>query len=407
MAQTGGVKKIVLDNGFTVILNEDHSVSDVFGIVSVRAGSASDPADATGLAHYMEHVMFKGTTELGTTDWDAEKPHYDKIVSLYDQLRTESDEDKKDELRKQINEESIAASAYAIPNEFSNILQKMGGTGLNAGTGYDATSYFNSFPSFQIERWLDLYAHRFDNPVFRGFQTELETVYEEKNMYSDNTMSVFTESFFSKLYEGHKYAIPIIGTVEDLKNPSISSVHKFYDDWYVPENMALILSGNFVTDEVVPMIKDKFGAWEAKTVATVAKTAPKQIKGKNVEKVKMTPYTMGLWGFQAVPVGHADELPLTIALSVLSNQNNTGLFDKLVLDGDVSAAMAMGDFRKEAGAIILQAIPIFSYAEMRQLPLGSTEKLLLKEIEKLKEGDFEEWLLKSIQDLFKLRFCLS
>ena len=176
------VKTTTLDNGLKVVMCEEHSAPKVFGAVYVHAGSKNDPLDATGMAHYFEHIMFKGTDKIGTINWEAEKVFLDSIDIMYDKLHETTDVEARAAIQKKINELSIASTEYAIPNEVDVILTKMGGTGLNAGTAYDQTMYFNAFPSNQIEKWMDVYVERFRNPVFRLFQSELETVYEEKNI---------------------------------------------------------------------------------------------------------------------------------------------------------------------------------------------------------------------------------
>ena len=174
------VEIYTLENGLTVMLNEDHNETSVFGAVVLDAGGKRDPSDATGIAHYLEHVLFKGTSELGTTDYEKEKVFLDSIAVLYDELALKKSDKERLSIQKHINKLSIKASEYAIPNEFTRLVEGMGGTGLNAGTSYDFVYYFNSLPSAQIEKWIDLYSHGFTEPVFRLFQSELETVYEEK-----------------------------------------------------------------------------------------------------------------------------------------------------------------------------------------------------------------------------------
>jgi len=256
-----------LENGLTIILNEDHNLPQVFGSIMVRAGGKDDPKGATGMAHYQEHMLFKGTQELGTINWEAEKPHIDSIFRLYDRLGRETDPEVRKNIQKEINEESLKANEYAVPNEMFNLLRSMGGTGVNAGTGPDQTIYYNAFPPTQIEKWLDLYSHRFENPVFRSFQAELEVVYEEKNMYSDMFAFSMIENFNKNFYRNHPYGQQtLIGTVEDLKNPSLTRMYDFFTTWYVPNNMALILTGDFDKEIIKPIIEAKFGKWERKEI---------------------------------------------------------------------------------------------------------------------------------------------
>ena len=173
------VKEYVLDNGLTVMLSENNESPNVFGVIGVKAGGKNDPKDATGIAHYLEHVLFKGTEELGTSDYNNEKIYLDSISKLYENLSKTNSISKRSFIQSEINRISIKASEYAIPNEFDNLLKQIGSTNINAFTNQDYTAYFNSFPPNQIEKWLELYSHRFQNPVFRLFQSELETVYEE------------------------------------------------------------------------------------------------------------------------------------------------------------------------------------------------------------------------------------
>jgi zinc protease len=201
-AQKLDVEIYELENGLRVYLNEDKSATKVFGSVWVKAGGKNDPADATGIAHYLEHMLFKGTRDLGTLDYSKEKPHLDTIMMLYDQLGAIGDDKARMVIQKKINEQELMASEYAIPNEFDQLLKSIGSTGVNATTSHDRTNYYNYFPSNQIFRWLDIYAHRFQNPVFRLFQSELETVYEEKNRASDDLQRRVIQAFNKNTYLG-------------------------------------------------------------------------------------------------------------------------------------------------------------------------------------------------------------
>ncbi|MDA3878792.1 MAG: insulinase family protein [Prolixibacteraceae bacterium] len=399
-AENAQIHKYELKNGLTVYLNEDHSKPTVFGAIVVNAGAKDDPEDATGLAHYMEHVMFKGTQQLGTWDWEAEKPHYDRIIELYEELRSTDDEDKKAELNKEINKESLAAGKYVIPNEFSNLVQAMGGTGLNAGTGYDYTFYHNSFPSFQVLQWLDLYAHRFADPVFREFQAELEVVYEERNKNSDNYEKDVLHDFRANLFgDNSPYGRTIVGKTEHLKNPSIKRIIEFYNQFYVPSNMALILSGDIKVDEVKPMIEQTFGKWEGVPQKGVNKEPGNvKIAGSEKVKVKKTPFPLIQIGFQGAESGNKDEYVLEICNSILSNDSKTGLLDKLVLEGDLYVAFAAHYQHKYAGYSSIIAVPTFDMSQMKYVSLSVVEKMIDKEIEKLKKGSFDDWLINSIKD---------
>ena len=175
--QAQGLKTFKLRNGLTVFIWEDPDKTDVYGDVVVRTGSVNEPADYTGLAHYREHVLFKGTQKIGALDWEKEKPVYEQIVALYDQRAAATDPAERERLNKEINRLTVEEGKISLSQEYSNLIEGMGGTGLNAATTYDYTYYHNTFPAYQIGKWLEISSERFIDPVFRLFQSELETVY--------------------------------------------------------------------------------------------------------------------------------------------------------------------------------------------------------------------------------------
>ena len=176
LANSFNIESYQLENGLTVILNEDHSQTKVYGAIVTKAGSVNEPEDATGLAHYLEHVLFNGTTNVGTVNWEAEKVHYEKIIDLFEKLRETEDEDARNSIIKEINQESLAQGKYFQTKEFVLLLESIGASGINAATSYDRTFYHSSFPPSQSEAWLEIYATEFKKPVFRTFLAKLEKV---------------------------------------------------------------------------------------------------------------------------------------------------------------------------------------------------------------------------------------
>ncbi|MFC0877367.1 M16 family metallopeptidase [Saccharicrinis sp. FJH2] len=387
-----------LDNGLTVYLWPDKNQPDVTGVITVRAGSIDEPSEYTGLAHYMEHVLFKGTHKIGALDWEKEKPHYEKIIQLYDEYAEASDPLVRADLEKKINEESLLEAKYANTSEFSNLVEGMGGEGLNAGTSYDMTTFYNNFPTFQLEKWLDLYSERLINPVFRSFQAELENVFEEYNMYQDNNNTHISQFLFSHLYKGHPYERDIIGSAEDLKNPRLSKVIEFYNTWYVPENMALILVGNFDAESAKPLIKAKFGRLEAKSIPERPTYQDVDFSGNPDYKAKLGYSPSVIWGYKGVPVGNKDEFLLDFCSSLLSNSMNTGLLDKITLDGDVQLASATVDSRRDQGRFLIQAVPYYDANQRVYDSDKATEKLVMEQVNKLKNGDIDDWLIESVKN---------
>ena len=385
------VKTTKLDNGLKVVMCEDHSSPQAYGAVYVHAGSKNDPADATGMAHYFEHIMFKGTDKIGTINWEAEKVFLDSIDIMYDKLHETTDVNERAAIQKKINELSLASTEYAIPNEVDVILTKMGGTGLNAGTAYDQTMYFNAFPSNQIAKWMDVYVERFRHPVFRLFQSELETVYEEKNMYGDGPINAFQEYMFKAIFGEHPYGRPIIGLTEHLKNPQTSKMREFYNTYYVANNMTLILVGDFNIDEIEPMVAEKFGTWRKGELPKQPEYTLPEFNGATIEEVRMTPVKIGVLAWKGVKISDPDYLPLSIACEVFSN-GETGIMDKDMLEGNIMAAMLMPLSLEDHGANIIFYIP-----KLVGQSHEKAEEFVFASLNKLKSGNFSDDLFEAIR----------
>lgn len=398
------IEIIKLDNGLTVILNEDHSKPEIMGGVVVKAGGKHDPADHTGIAHYLEHMLFKGTSQLGTINWEEEKAYQEKIYTLYEELGASNDAEKREEIQKQINEYSLKAGEYAVLNEMDNLLRSIGSTGINAFTSEEITFYFNTFPAHQFARWAEIYSHRFQDPVFRAFQAELEVVYEEKNMYQDNfAMSLF-ETFNASFYKKHPYGQQtILGSVEHLRNPSLNSMYAFYNTWYVANNMALILVGNFSKEEIMPLVVEKFGSWRSGELPEYPRYEESPFAGRELVKKRMSPVKIGLLGFRTVPNNHPDEWPLMLANRILSNSGQTGLLDQLTIDNKLMMAghLDFPNYNDYGQSIFLYIPKVIGQSH------NKAEKLVLEQLHKLHRGEFSDELLDAAKNNIYLEYYTS
>jgi predicted Zn-dependent peptidase len=391
------VRTLKLDNGFTVILAEDHSEPKVFGAVVAKVGSKNDPEGTTGMAHYFEHIMFKGTDKIGTVDYEKEKPYLDQIAALYDELAlVAGDEIRRNEILKKINELSIAANEYAIPGEVDKLLKKYSGTNINAYTSYDHTVYHNTFSPNQLEKWIKIYAERFRNPVFRMFQAELETVYEERNMYADRMGAKAIEDLFKCVVKKHPYRNPIIGTVKDLKTPSINKMTQFYKEYYVAGNMGIILVGDFVADEILPYIREAFEALPAGDTPEfpIDKYKEDPFKIREFYSGRYIPLRAGVVCYRGIPVGHPDETALNYCLNILSNGSQTGLLDRLRIDNKLMFSGAQQLPLNDMGAILVAFVPKL----MRSLKKAESETM--KVVSQLKSGDFSDELMEALRISF-------
>ncbi len=388
----------VLKNGLTVILSVNKKEPRIQSLVAIRSGSNSDPRDHTGLAHYLEHLMFKGTDKYGSLNWQKEKPYLDKIDSLYEQYNHTTDTAKRAAIYRDIDITSGEAAKYAIANEYDKLMSSMGAQGTNASTWYEFTVYTDDISSNAIDKYLTVQAERFRNPVFRIFHTELEAVYEEKNISLDSDPDKVDELLYATLFPTNNYGQQTtIGTIEHLKNPSLKAIRAFYNKNYVPNNMAVIMTGDFNPDSLVKKIDKYFSYMKASPVADykpasevpITKAVYKEVLGPDAESVDIGYRLPG-------EKDNAAAVKMTGLKNILSN-GKAGLIDldlnkKQML---LNAKASVSGYRE------------YSIFELTGRPksdqtLEQVKDLLLSEVEKVKNGDFDLNLIKAAAINYKL-----
>ncbi|WP_310794608.1 insulinase family protein [Hymenobacter sp. HSC-4F20] len=381
-----------LDNGLTVYLSDYDDAPRIQTYLAVRAGSKNDPSTATGLAHYLEHMVFKGTSRLGTQNWAAEKVELDKIEALYEQYRAQrNDPAARKRTYHQIDSISSVAAKYAVANEYDKVMGAIGAKGSNAYTSVEQTVYQEDIPSNQLEKWAAIQAERMQEMVPRLFHTELEAVYEEKNRGLDSDFRKEFEAMNASLFQKHEYGTQTtIGTIEHLQNPSITEIKKYFGQYYVPNNVALCLSGDLDYDQTIRIIDQYFGKLQPKPVPafTPAQEAPitapivKEVLGPDAENVMV--------GFRFPGTATRDALVLRMIDKILSN-GQAGLIDlDLNQKQAVLSAASFTDLNNDYSTHILYATP------RQGQSLNQVRDLLLGELSKVKKGDFPEWLIPAI-----------
>ena len=380
------VKQFELSNGMQVWVNRDSSQPIVYGAVVVKAGGKDSPD--TGLAHYLEHLLFKGTEEIGTVDYEAEKVWLDSIAICYDKLSTLTHNAERNAVQKEINRLSKKAADYAIPNEFTRLIARFGGTGLNAGTSYDYTYYYNTFSPQYIEQWAELNSHRMISPVFRLFQGELETVYEEKNRGTDNTMQAPLFEMIKEFSGSNPYSYQVIGSTENLKNPRLGEMMDFFNKYYVGCNMGLILSGDIDTDGLEPLLERTFGRIRRGEKPEKAPVEVEPLTGIREVKIKaeIPLVKISVYAFNGPTDREADAPALDLAIGLLTNGFGSGLMDSLV----TGHKMLLGGAQRLP---MFNEMGIVGFAVIPNLPFGSlpkAEKLCWEQIDKVKRGEFSD-----------------
>jgi len=392
------LESYTLDNGLTVFLNQDTTANRVFGAVMVNAGGKHEYPDATGMAHYLEHMLFKGTVKYGSSDFEKEKVHLDSINLLYEKLASSSDKELRREIQLAINKQAIKASKYGLPNEFHKMLKSIGGTGINAFTSSEMTFYHNSFPGHELPRWLNLYSERFLNPVFRSFQSELEVVYEEKNRREDDFEVRVQTEMTARLFPEYPYGKwDLIGTTEHLKNPSLIKMYQFFEENYVAGNMALILSGNFDPTTVKPLIKENFERLPAGKPKSLNLPEMTPFKGEVLAKKRMTPVKAGFLVFKTADYLDEDRIVLNVAEYLLANNSETGYINQLMSNNELIYSGAFQIVYNDAGGLAIFFVP-----KLFVQSLNKAEKLVQAQLDKVRTGEFSDELLQaSKNDLIK------
>ena len=387
-----------LSNGLTVMMTVYKDAPRIQTYIAVRVGSKNDPKETTGLAHYFEHMMFKGTQNIGTVDWEKEKPMIREIEDLFETYRNTTDSLKRKMIYRQIDSVSYEASKLAIPNEYDKLMSTIGTTGTNAGTSFDFTIYIEDIPSNELSNWAKIQAERFKNPVLRLFHTELETVYEEKNMSLTRDKSRVLEEILRTLFPNHPYGQQTtLGTTEDLKNPSMKNIREFYDKYYVPGNMAICLSGDFDPDKAIAEIDKHFSILKPENVPVMSiKPEPPITSPIIKEVIGLEAETTNLAFRVEKGAGTRETVILEMINSILYN-GMCGLFDinitqKQKAIGAWVGSMVLNDY----SFLMLSGRP-----KTEQKPEDLTV-LFLEQIDLLKKGEFPDWIFDAALNNRKL-----
>lgn len=394
-----------LSNGLTVYLSPNTRTPRIQTYIAFNVGSKNDPEQFTGLAHYMEHLLFKGSDEFGTIDYAKEKPLIDKIAQLFDAHRQETDPAKKAEIYKEIDRLSVEAAAFAIPNEYDKLCSLIGATGTNAYTSFDQTVYINDIPANQLENWLYIETSRLRNPVFRQFHTELETVYEEKNISLDKDSRKMLQAMMETLFPNHPYGShPVLGTMEDLKNPSINAVQDFYDKYYIPANMALCLSGDFDKADVLAKLEASLGTLPAQrhevmaTVMPIERPAFTPLAENKEVTVKGREAAMTWLGFPLKGAEDVKTTDLLLMCDMILTNGQAGLIDlNLNQKQRLLQAFSSPLTLQERSVLMMGGLPIEGQT------LQDVRDLLLAQLDHLKSGNFADWLPAAVVTDLRLR----
>lgn len=392
-----GGRIYTLKNGLKVYLSVNKDEPRIQTFVAVRAGSKSDPKETTGLAHYLEHMMFKGTHKIGTSNWEEESVLLDQISDLYEKHRMTDDEEEKKAIYHMIDSISYEASKLTIPNEYDKMMSSIGASGTNAYTWVEQTVYVNNIPANELEKWMMLDSERFKTLVLRLFHTELEAVYEEFNRAYDRDGRKSWKAFNEGLFPTHPYGTQTtIGEGEHLKNPSMVNIHNYYNKYYIPNNIAICLSGDLDPDATMDLVTKYFGDWEAKPLDPWVAPELEPITEPIVkEAVGVQPEHFYL-GYRLDGAGSEDALMAELLSGVLSN-GMAGLIDLDLVQKQ--RVLSMSAFPVVMADYTIQG---FYGAPKEGQPLEELKDLALAQLDSIKQGKFDDWLIDAVVKNAKL-----
>jgi predicted Zn-dependent peptidase len=386
-----------LDNGLKVYFSVNKDKPRIQTYIGVRVGAKNDPAETTGLAHYFEHLMFKGTSRFGTTDYSAEKPLLDEIEALFETYRKTTDDAERKGIYARIDSVSQLASRIAIPNEYDKLMSAIGAQGTNAFTSYDVTAYTEDIPSNEIENWAAIQAERFSDPVLRLFHTELETVYEEYNMSLTRDSRKVSETVMATLFPHHPYGTQtVLGSQDNLKNPSITNIKRYFETYYVPNNMAIIMSGDFDPDKTIETINRHFGKLVRKDIPKLsfpAETAFTTHVEKEVVGLEAANLVIGY----PFPGAGSKEMAVLELLDYMLTNGHAGLIDLNINQSQRALNAGSGIYDLADYSIFM-----LNGRPKQGQTLEEVKDLLLEQVEMIKKGEFDEKLLSSVINNFRL-----
>ena len=392
-----GVRIYTLDNGLKVYLSINRDEPRIKTFIPVKAGSTYDPAETTGLAHYLEHMMFKGTDDFGTVDWAKEEVLIQEISDLYELHKATNDESEKARIYAKIDSVSALAAEYSVANEYDKLVASIGAKGTNAYTTYERTVYMNDIPSNELEKWLEIEKERFGKLVLRLFHTELETVYEEFNMSQDRDSRKLSYALMSGMFRNHPYGTQTtLGKAEHLKNPSMENIHNYFNTYYVPNNMAIAMSGDLDFEETIKLVDKTFGQFKQGKVPEFQSPTEEPIRAPIVKEVFGPDAEQLSMAFRFDGIGSEDEKYVTLIDGILNNAK-AGLIDlNLNQQQKVLSAGCYPHFMIHYGMHTF-------YGKPRQgQKMEEVKDLILAEIEKVKKGEFDDWLLEAIINDYRL-----
>jgi len=387
------VTEFTLENGLHFIVVERPVAPVATFVTFVNVGGADEPVNNTGIAHIFEHMAFKGSRTIGTRDWEAEQVALQNMDAAYrawmeEGYSNEPDQAERDRLWQVFERWQQEAGSYIQSEEFSQIIEREGGVGLNAFTSADATGYFYSLPQNKAELWFYLEAERFRDPVFREFYVEKDVIMEERRMRTDsNPQGRLLEEFLSVAYSAHPYRNPVVGWASDITATTIADTREFFETYYVPSNMTIAIAGDVDPQQMRVLAERYFGDVPAAPHPPSVKTIEPPQRGERRFVIEEQSQPLFIAGYKSVAADHPDAAALEMLSQILSAGRTSRLYRRMVQDERLALGVqALTGF---PGARFPSLFVTFAVPNMG-IPLSEIERVLDEEIEKARQGDIQQ-----------------
>lgn len=341
------ITEFTLDNGMKFIVMERHQAPIVSFMTYVNVGSAYEQPGKTGAAHFLEHLAFKGTTQIGTTNYSAEKPLLDRLDTLSKQIQAEKAAGQignVTQLEQEFEQTKQKADSYVKQNEFGQIVQQAGGVGLNAATSADATMYFYSFPSNKLELWMSLESERFLDPVFREFYEEQDVILEERRMRTENVpIGKMIEQFLETALPGHPYGRAVIGSEADIRNLTRKDIETFFDTYYTPDHIIVSIVGDVDPAQVKQLAQAYFGRYKGRSSAPDVQAVMLQQTQPQEVTLRLPTQPWYLEGYQRPAMTDPDEAVYQVLSSILGDGRTSRFYRSLVEEKQLALNYSIGN----------------------------------------------------------------
>lgn len=395
------VTEFKLPNGMHFIVVERHDAPVVAFNTYVNVGSVDDPGGETGLAHMFEHMAFKGTEQIGTKNWPEEKQAMEKLEQDYDAYDAEknkglhADKELLKKLWDQVQTDIAAAQKYVIPNQYPQIIETNGGTGLNASTGFDATQYFYKFPSNRLELWFLLESERFYDPVFREFYKERDVVREERRMRVESEpQGLLQESFMAAAFEAHPYHHSPGGWGSDIESLRLTNALQFYKKYYGPSNISMAIVGDVYPQQARQLAEKYFGIIPKEPDPPPVHTVEPKQEGERRVEIVANAQPLELVGYKRPDQLSQDDAVFDVMSEILSGGRTGTIYKDLVRDKQLAlAAGSVGSYPsgKYPNLFVLYVAPNMGKS------MDECEKEMLRVVDRLKTEKVDETTLKRVK----------